>query len=392
VTEKPYRIYRARGRRATARPTAGQLALSDDLQHAQAPPRATKGAAAARGGAVTSPDRRRPAHDGAAEERPLYRAGATGAAPDARGASRPRARRLHWWTIPLIVLVALLAGVAVYAIVGYRAFASGVAVANRHLDKSALAALTPDSGSILSHPTTILVLGVDRRTGEPARSDTIMLMRVDPRTHRIAQLSIPRDMLVDIPGNGQSKINAAYAWGGPALAVKTVRQFTGVPVNHIVILNMKKFPRLIDAVGGVDVYVPKTISSWYPGGRTVTFKRGINHMDGARAEEYVRMRKVDSDFFRMARQQQVVQALQKKITARSGLLRLPWTGDKLMRAVATDLSARQLIELAYLRWRTSPGKNVKFVMQGAPTYIGGIDYVVSDRAANLRMLRRFEGG
>jgi len=147
-----------------------------------------------------------------------------------------------------------------------------------------LAALTPGAGSILTHPTTILVLGTDRRAGEPARSDTIMLMRVDPKTHSISQLSIPRDMLVSIPGNGQSKINAAMAWGGTALTVRTVRQFTGIPVNHVVILDMRGFPHMIDAVGGVDVYVPRTISSVYLGGRTVTFKRGWNHMDGARAE------------------------------------------------------------------------------------------------------------
>lgn len=390
MTEKPYRIYRARGRRSVSRPTAGQLALSDELQQEQAPPRERDArAAGSRGGAVvTQPEQRRENGNGAAAERHVYSGGSTAA----RSAAEPRARRrLRWWTILLAVIVALLIGVVVYGIVGYRAFASGVAVSNARIDKQTRAVLTPDAGSILTNPTTILVLGVDKRTGEPARSDTIMLMRVDPKTHSIAQLSIPRDMLVSIPGNGQSKINAAIAWGGPALSVRTVRQFTGIPVNHIMIVKMKGFPRMIDAVGGVDVYVPKTISSWYPSGRTVTFKRGLNHMDGARAEEYVRMRKVDNDFFRMARQQQVVQALQKKLTARGDLLRLPWIGQKIMRATATDLSARQLIELAYLKWRTPQSKNVKLVMQGTPTYIGGVDYVVSDRAANLRMVKRFEG-
>jgi LCP family protein required for cell wall assembly len=216
-----------------------------------------------------------------------------------------------------------------------------------------------------------------------------MLMRFNPKTHSIAQLSIPRDMLVSIPGNGQSKINAAYAWGGAALSVRTVRQFTGIPINHVMIVNMRGFPAMIDAVGGVDVYVPKTISSWYIGGRTVTFKRGWNHMDGARAEQYVRMRKVDSDFFRMARQQQVVQALQKKVATRGNLLRLPWIGKNMVRRIGTELSARQLIELAFLKWRTPQKHSYKLVMQGTPTYIGGVDYVVSDRATNLRMIKRF---
>jgi len=291
--------------------------------------------------------------------------------------------------IPAVVGGVVLAAVLVWGILGYRAFASGVAVSNKKVDERTRAALSPSAGSILTHPTTILVLGVDQRGGEPARSDTIMLMRFNPKTHSISQLSIPRDMLVSIPGNGQSKINAAYAWGGAALSVRTVRQFTGIPINHVMILNMRGFPAMIDAVGGVDVYVPKTISSWYTGGTTVTFKRGWNHMDGKRAEKYVRMRKVDNDFFRMARQQQVVQALQKKVMARGNLPHLPWMGGKLIRRTGTDLSTGQLMELAYLKWRTPKNHNYKAVMQGTPSYIGGVSYVVSDRATNLRMIKRF---
>ena len=391
VSDKPYRIYKARGRRSVSRPTAGQLALSEELASEQAPPRGrdARGARSRGGAVVTRPEQQRGNGNGGYAERSVYAGEAAGAAAAARSAAEPRARRRRWWVIPLAVAAVLLAAVLVWGVVGYRAFASGVAVSNKRIDERTRAGLAPGAGSILTHPTTILVLGVDQRASEPARSDTIMLMRVDPKTHSVTQLSIPRDMLVSIPGNGQSKINAAYAWGGAALSVRTVREFTGIPVNHVMIVNMRGFPAMIDAVGGVDVYVPKTISSWYTGGRTVTFKRGWNHMDGVRAEQYVRMRKADSDFFRMARQQQVVQALQKKVAARGSLLHLPWTGKKIIKRIATDLSARQLIELAYLKWRTPQSHNFKFVMQGTPTYIGGVDYVVSDRTANLRLIKRF---
>ncbi len=391
VSDKPYRIYKARGRRSVPRPTAGQLALSGELASEQTPPRERDArAAGSRGGAVvTRPGQRGDGNgNGGYAEPRVYSGEAASAA--AHSAAEPRARRrVRWWTIPLAVVVVILVAALVYGIVGYRAFASGVAVSNKKVDAHTRAVLSPAAGSILTHPTTILVLGVDQRGGEPARSDTIMLMRFNPKTHSIAQLSIPRDMLVSIPGNGQSKINAAYAWGGAALSVRTVRQFTGIPVNHVMIVSMRGFPAMIDAVGGVDVYVPRTISSWYTGGRTLTFKRGWNHMDGVRAEQYVRVRKVDSDFFRMARQQQVVQALQKKVAARGNLPRLPWIGKDMVRRIGTDLSARQLIELAYLKWRTPQNHNFKLVMQGASTYIGGVDYVVSDRAANLRMIKRF---
>ena len=101
------------------------------------------------------------------------------------------------------------------------------------------------------------MLGSDRRGREPARSDSILLMRFDPRTHTVSQLSIPRDTLVDVPGRGQMKINEAYFWGGSPLAIKVISDFTGVPINHVMLVNFHGFPDLIDSVGGVVVNVPQ---------------------------------------------------------------------------------------------------------------------------------------
>ena len=117
-----------------------------------------------------------------------------------------------------------------------------------------------DSGFTLTSPNTILVLGSDARTknskepgankiGQPSRSDTIMLMRVGGG--KSARLSIPRDTLVDIPGHGRDKINAAYAYGGPGLATKTVSQYLGIPINHLVEVNFENFPAFIDSLGGI---------------------------------------------------------------------------------------------------------------------------------------------
>jgi len=93
----------------------------------------------------------------------------------------------------------------------------------------------------------------------------------------------------------------------------------------------------------------------------------------------------------MARQQSVVQALEKKIAQPGNFTRLPEVGRKFMSGVATDLTTRQIIELAYLKWRTPAGNNVKMVMAGTPTYIYGIDYVISDKAKNLAMIHTFLG-
>ena len=307
------------------------------------------------------------------------------------GQSPPRRRRRFRWKVFLLVslalVLALLLAAGLWGFFAWRTVDAAVQKANHRINAATRAQLTPDGGSIFSHPTTILVLGVDKRAHDPGRSDSIVLMRSDPSTHSFSQLSIARDMRVNIPGRGMGKINTGYFWGGPALAVRTIRDFTGIAINHIVVIDFNGFPRAIDAVGGVDVYVPRTITSWYSGGQTVTFTKGWNHMDGKRAMVYARIRKVDSDFFRQARQQQILQALQKKIASFGNLPDLPSDASKIVRALSNDLTTWQLAQLAWRKWRTAHTYN--YVLRGTPAMIGGQDYVVSDRAANLRMINAF---
>ena len=182
------------------------------------------------------------------------------------GAEAGRRRRFRWWYIPvgaLLVLVIAAVVVTVLAWPGYKKFDQAVAKANARLDSKTRAQLSPDSGWIWRNGTTLLLLGVDSKHGEPARSDTIMLMRFNPKTHTINELSIPRDTRVMVAGQGYTKINEAMFWGWPsaALAVATVKQYTGIPINHVMIVNFKGFPRLVNAVGGVDMMVPKTIET-----------------------------------------------------------------------------------------------------------------------------------
>lgn len=186
---------------------------------------------------------------------------------------------------------------------------------------------------------TALIIGVDDRAksnNTAVRSDTLMLLRVQPRTGRISLLSIPRDTRVLIRGRGQGKINAAYAYGymhpqelyadnvsqqeaGMALSAETVEEFAGIRafyyrVDYVIQLNFAGFAGLIDAFGGITVDVPKRIvDDTYPtadyGVMRVEFAAGPQHLDGATALIYARTRHADSDFGRIQRQQQVVQAL-----------------------------------------------------------------------------------
>ncbi|MCX6371688.1 MAG: LCP family protein [Actinobacteria bacterium] len=330
--------------------------------------------------------------DAAAQPEAAYRrygpAPAKGEKAAARGATAPGRRRFRWWFVPVGLLATLVvAGVVVTVLAwpGYKRFDRAVDKSNERIDKKTRAELTPDDGWLWRKGTTLLLLGVDSKAGEPARSDTIMLMRFNPRTHTINQLSIPRDTRVQLPNGTYDKINTAMFWGGPSMAVQTVKQFLGVDVNHVMVVDFKGFPRLVDAVGGVDMHVPKTISTVAGGrGRVVVFKQGMYHFDGKYAMIYVRIRYADDDFHRAARQQQFVQALQKKIAQPSNITKLPAIGKRFMSGVATDLTTNQILELAYLKWRAGGGK--KAVMVGTPGWDGGVAYVFPPSEAEKQKL------
>ena len=148
-------------------------------------------------------------------------------------------------------------------------------------------------------------------------------------------------------------------------------------------------PDLIDSVGGVVVNVPQDLTSWYSGNQIVHFKKGPQLMMGPEALIYSRVRHSDSDFMRMGRQQQVVQALEAKIARPHNVFRLPWIGATFMKGVATDLTTSQIMGLAYIDWRAKGAHQYKLVLQGTPEMIGGGSYVVVDPAVKARTVRHF---
>ena len=330
--EKPYRVYRG-GRTKGRVPTVGRPEKS--------PPRAK----------------------GERDGRSRYR----GPGPK-KTARRPR--QIRWGRELTIAFVLIVAFFLAWAALGYLVFRGGVSEANKRLPQNARRALTPDKGSLLSTPTAILLLGTDHsiaaaRAGDK-HSDSITLLRTDPPHHRLYYLSIPRDLRVEIPGYGGAKINTAFQVGGPRLAARTVSAYTDIPVNHIVVVNFAEFKDLIDAVGGIDIVVSEKIQSKFdcpygtearcarwPGWR---FFPGKQHMSGQRALIYSRVRKnalnpADTDITRGERNQQVLQALMSKLAGFSTFMRLPFEGKKLMKPLATDLSANDFVGLGWAKFR-----------------------------------------
>ena len=212
---------------------------------------------------------------------------------------------------------------------------------------------------------TVLVLGVDSRPHQSAgRSDTMMVLTANPDTGSAAMISLPRDLLVEVPGMaGKAKINTAnffgdaqkYPGGGPELARLTVSDFLGYPVDHWVRLDFEGFRQIVDEAGGIDVDVPNAIDDpLYPddnyGYDPLYIQAGRIHMDGALALKYARTRHADSDYGRARRQQQVVKALGSKLlqprTLASLLPRLPALASSLAKSVQTDMPAGTMLQLA----------------------------------------------
>jgi LCP family protein required for cell wall assembly len=212
-----------------------------------------------------------------------------------------------------------------------------------------------------TRPLTLLLLGIDRREDEPARTDTMILLRVDPVAKRAALLTIPRDLKVIVPGYGVHKVNAAFAigeaegvpGGGAALAIQTIEANFGIPIDHFAQVDFRGFVELVDLLGGVTVDVPYAIvDDAYPttdyGYTHVSFPAGRQRLDGERALQYVRTRHADGDVRRAARQQQVLLALREQASV---LDLLPRAGEILATlgdSVRTDLSPEQAIALVRL--------------------------------------------
>lgn len=214
-------------------------------------------------------------------------------------------------------------------------------------------------------PVTVLLLGTDERPGEtgPSRSDAIIIARIDPHSGRVALLSLPRDLWVDIPGYQPSRINAAHSWGmyynepdgGMGLARRTVSNLLGIPIDYTVQVSFQSFIGAIDALGGVTVDVTKELyDDEFPTmdyGYTVAhFLPGPQQMDGATALMYSRIRHPDSDIERTRRQQAVVVAAIERIRQQNVFASLKSLEDltaALRGYVETDMPEDHMIGLAW---------------------------------------------
>lgn len=257
-------------------------------------------------------------------------------------------------------------------------------------------AASADNGDGLVAPTgdrpvTFLLLGSDTRGEEddPGRSDTIMVLRISPKEKIAYLLSIPRDTRVKIPGHGRTKINAAYQYGGAPLMAKTIKEFTGLEINHYAVIDFQGFEEVIDTLGGIDIDVEKRLLDRR---HKIDIRPGYQHMDGEEALKYVRIRYSDDDFRRIGRQQKFLRAVIEKVMRVSSIIRIPQLADIASRNITTDNGLTITRMIAYGQMFKSIGReNLHTVtIPGAPQTIGGVSFVIADEPKMMWMVDRIK--
>ena len=237
-------------------------------------------------------------------------------------------------------------------------------------------------GERLSLKKNIIVLGVDERAEEydVGRSDTLFVVMFDTNKKAASLLSIPRDTRVRIKNHGWDKINHAYAYGGRELTQKTTEELLGIKINNYVMVDFKGFVGLVDAIGGVDINVEKDMyyyDSW--DGFKIDIKKGMQHLDGKTAIQYVRYRDEEGDIGRIRRQQHFLMAVYDRITSANMLLHIPGLAKQLTNMVKTDLPLTDMVDLGRALHSMVKSKGLAMAtVPGTPEYIDGISYWLPD--------------
>jgi len=247
----------------------------------------------------------------------------------------------RWTPLKIMLLIALVLVVGVGGFIGYTYYQVDQTV------KKIQAPVKNTGDKVVEEqkPVSVLLLGVDQRPGERGRSDSIMVMTLNPTRNESRLISIPRDTKVDIVGKGTNdKINHAYSFGGPEMAIKTVEKFLNIPINYYAEINMEGFTSLVDAVGGVTVY--NDLDFDYAGHK---FNVGKVNLDGDTALKYTRMRYDDprGDFGRQMRQRQVIEQVVGKLSSDVSISNFNAIMDVVGKNAQTNVSFKPMRTLAF---------------------------------------------
>lgn len=233
----------------------------------------------------------------------------------------------------------------------------------------------------------ILMLGIDaldsKYADKGSRSDTMMLFSMDPKSNTAFLLSIPRDSRVPIRGHGLDKINHAHSYGGIDLSLKAVKDLLQIPIHHYVRVDYKALFKTVDDIGGIEVELPHDIYHSDPYADPpllINIKKGKHLLDGQKAMEYLRFRGYEGnpDLVRISKQQEFVQKMMDKILSPASIGRVPKYIETWYSYVDTDMSKKDMLELAKDGIKLDPSKLRRETLPGEGKYIGKVSYFILD--------------
>lgn len=266
----------------------------------------------------------------------------------------------------LFMISLMLIAVAGYGVYYFSSIYKGLEGLNKSPENSPFKEVSAKEDTVVeppqwtgSEPVNILLMGGDARgtkKGEVPRSDSMMLVSLDPIRKRIQLFSILRDTYTDIPGHGKNRINTAITHG-PNTAMNAVSELLGVPVQYYVYTDFQGFIKLVDAIGGVDFYVEKDMHYESKADQheyDINLKQGEQHLDGKTALQYVRFRHdAMSDFTRTKRQREFLKAVAEKMKTTTSVMKLPSILEEVSPFIDTNLSVNEMWKLASLGYRST---------------------------------------
>jgi len=292
----------------------------------------------------------------------------------------PPKRKRYWWrfTLASVVIVAVTAAATSTSILLYIGSIANALSHNNKLQNKVERILAQTHGG---EPENILIIGSDKRASEPedpGRSDTTLLLRLDPDTNAIALMSIPRDLKVEIPGYGTEKFNAAYTYGGPKLTLQVVKELTGLPINHVVNVDYLGFVRAVDAINCVYVDVDRRYYHSNVGVAPseeyaeINVQPGYQLLCGKKALQYVRYRHTDTDLVRAARQQDFLSDARQRVPIGDLVLGSNDLIDIFTEYTTSDISDKEtMLEVLklFIASRNAEIKEVHFPAELGPSFV-----------------------
>ncbi|MBS4198352.1 LCP family protein [Bacillus sp. FJAT-49732] len=275
--------------------------------------------------------------------------------------------------ILLVTLLVLISGIVTYGYSIYKNVNKAANTVHSPIDRTPTVKRESDLSLLKRDPFSVLVLGIDEEAGDKGRSDSMIMITVNPEKKSMEMLSIPRDTRTEIVGKGfDDKINHAYAFGGVKMSMNTVEKFLDIPIDYYVKLNMQGFKDIVEAIGGVTV------------NNDLDFSVGKNHfpvgqisLNGKEALDFVRMRKQDprGDFGRQMRQRLVIQDVMNKAANISTLWKYTGILEALTNNVETNISFDEMKDMQ--KYYGDVPQNVEQIqMEGTGEIIDNIWYFI----------------